>query len=422
MSFHRVRGQLFRGGLSLRFVLLVATSFPATAWPAPITMVNNGPSANRVDVVFLGDGYTTSDLNTSYVGDINAMVNYMFGQDPFARYSKFFNIHRIDIASNERGADIPPLNVFRDTALDASYFTGDIDRLLYVNESKANDALATGLAGASFDAEMRLVTVNDSRYGGGGGRYAVYAGGNSSATEIALHELGHSFSQLADEYSYGGPERYTGPEPGNVNLTTDPTGAKWARWLGHSEPDLGTVGAYEGAGYSEFGLFRPSEDSKMRDLGRPFDAIAREKFVLDIYGLVDPLDAWLDNSAILVNPAYLTVDVVDPDVININWFVNGTLVPGANDETFRLSEFGFGAGRYTITARAFDANPDWVRMNLDQLQESISWNVTSTAIPEPTTLVLLGTTAGGLALARLSRCGRKQQQPGSGPVGPEGDL
>jgi len=416
MSLGGVSRRFVRGNLMLSIAVVVATFLtadPASVRASPITVLNNGPSSNRVDMVFLGDGYTAAELNTTYVTHINSMVDYMFsgGQDPFPRYSNFFNIHRIDVVSNERGADIPPLNVFRDTALDASYFTGGIDRLLYINESKANNALATGLSGASFGAEMRLVTVNDTRYGGGGGNYAVYAGGNPSATEIALHELGHSFSRLADEYSDGGPIRYTGPEPSQVNLTTNPTGAKWSRWLGHSEPSFGTIGAYEGAGYSEFGLFRPSFDSKMRSLDRPFDAISREKFILDIYSLVDPLDSWLDNSGVLVDPAYLAVDVVDPAVIKINWFVDGELVAGAEGETFRLNEFGFGPGRYLVTARASDTNPDWVRVNLDQLEQSIAWDVlqTTRTVPQAPTLLLFGTSAAGLALVRWRQ--RKRANP-----------
>lgn len=407
MSLVRVPRQLFRLGFHL--VVLGLTWCPAIARATPITMIDNGPSSNRVDMVFLGDGYTASDLSTTYVTHINSMLSHTFssGQDPYPRYSKFFNVHRVNVASSERGADVPPLNVFRNTALDASYyFLGGPERLLYIDNIKASNALTAGLRGASFGADIRLATVNDVRYGGGGGVYAVYSGADRRAPEIALHELGHSFNSLADEYATDGPLRYTGPEPSEVNVTKDPRGTKWARWLGHSEPSFGVIGSYEGAKYSEFGLFRPSVDSKMRTLDRPFDAIGRERIVLDIYSLVDPLDSWLNNKTLLVNPAQLAVDVVDPDVIHVNWFVNGKLVPGANDETFRLGDFGFGVGRYTVMARAFDTNPDWVRTNLDALEQSITWNVAVT--PEPTTLLLFGTTAAGLGLARWRARWRSQ--------------
>jgi hypothetical protein len=291
----------------------LALALSAPFAPAYVTMVNNGPSANRVDVVFLGDGYLASDLNTTYVNNINSMSSYLFSQAPFERYSHFFNIHRIDVVSNERGADVPPLGIYHDTALDASYYyDGVTDRLLYINEYKANAALATGLAGAGFLAEMKLVTVNDSRYGGGGGNYAVYAGGNSSATEIATHELGHSFAGLADEYQYNNGTIYSGPEPYQPDVTTDPTGAKWAAWLGYVDPDnpsMGSIGAYEGGMYADYGIYRPSQSSKMRTLGKPFDAVGREQIILNIYKYVRPMDSHAPNASQLVDPSGLWVDV-----------------------------------------------------------------------------------------------------------------
>jgi IgA Peptidase M64 len=357
------------------------------------TMVNNGPSSNRVDIVFLGDGYTVVDLETSYVTHINSMLTHLFneGEQPYPRYTNFFNVHRIATVSNQRGADVPPNGIFRDTALNASYyFDGVTERLLYIDDDKANAVLAAGLSGAGFGAEIRLVTVNDPRYGGGGGRYAVYAGSNTLATEIALHELGHSFNRLADEYG-GNNTTYSGPEPSEINATKDPTGAKWAHWLGYSEQSFGLMDVYEGARFFDHGLFRPSENSKMRSLGRPFDAVSRERIILDIYGLVDPLDFWLDNSTVLIDPDYLAVDVIDPTVVSVNWFVNGNLVLGANDETFRLSDFGFGPGSYEVMAHAFDRT-DWVRINRDQLEQSITWSVVqSVAVPGPHGLILFGT-------------------------------
>lgn len=359
----------------------------ASARAAWTTFLNNGPSSNRVDIVFMGDGYTASTINTDYPAHVNAMMSHFFneGQDPYPRYHNFFNAHRIDVISNEAGADVPPLGIFRDTALDASYyFDGVTERLLSVNTTKANQKLTTELAGASFSAEMKLVTVGDTRYGGAGGTYAVYAGGNGSATEIALHELGHSFDGLADEYG-GNTGTYPGGEPGEINVTKNSTGAKWSQWLGYNQPGIGVIGAYEGGRYYDHGIYRPSNNSKMRSLGRPFDAVAREKIILDIYKFVDPLDGYTSNASPLTD-ASLRVDTVDPDVIDVNWYVNGTLVPGATDETFNLASFGYGPGTYNVMARAFDPT-DWVRINLNQLRQDVSWTLTLT--PEPSCVITL---------------------------------
>jgi hypothetical protein len=111
--------------------------------------------------------------------------------------------------------------------------------------------------GTGIAAEMRYVLVNDSKYGGGGGSFGVYSAGNGDAREIALHEIGHSFAGLADEYG-GNVGTYTGTEPGPINVTKNSSGAKWAEWLGYTDPVLGTVGAYEGGFYYDHGVYRPT--------------------------------------------------------------------------------------------------------------------------------------------------------------------
>jgi hypothetical protein len=196
---HGSRTRLAAIGATL--VVLAAAGSPAAA--THTTFVNNGPNVNRVNVIFLGDGYTASEVSTLYPAHVDAMYRHMFldNEQPFARYSKFFNLHRIDVVSNQSGADVSPQGIFRDTALDARYFyDGTTERLLYISDSKADAIANSALAHAGFTPDMRFVAINDTRYGGGGGRYATFAGGNSSATEVALHEVAHSFSNLADEY------------------------------------------------------------------------------------------------------------------------------------------------------------------------------------------------------------------------------
>ena len=195
---------------------------------------------------------------------------------------------------------------------------------------------------------MRFVTVNDSIYGGGGGKYAVYAGGSSSAREIALHELSHSFSKLADEY--GGNGTYTGAEPQAVNVTKDPTGAKWSRWLGYSDPTGSVVGAYQGGSTYDQGIYRSTADSKLRTLGTPFNAVGREKLILDIYAIVDPLDSFTANAATLVNPTTLSVMRIDDSVINTQWYVDGNLQDGFNGQSLiDVASVGLSSGYHSVT-------------------------------------------------------------------------
>lgn len=364
------------------------------------TLIDNGSSTNRVDVVFLGDGYTSADLAAgTYDAHIGEYLDYWFSDaptsDPFYRYRNYFNTHKVDVISNESGADNPAEGIIRRTALDARYyFDGMTEQLLYINENKANAILAEALLDASFAADIQYVTVNETTYGGGSSAYSVFSGGNGFSQELALHELAHSFSNLADEYG-GFAQPYTGAEPVEVNVTTDPTGAKWSHWHGYDQPGVGVIGAYEGARYYDQGLYRPAPDSKLRSLGQPFDVVAREQLILDIYALVDPLDAWLDNSVPLLDPDALFVDVVDEAVISLEWFVDDVQIPLAETEIFDLRSFGYGPGDYTVTARAFDPTGfdpvnGWVRINQDWLEQFVSWEVSLSAlsasvvsIPEP---------------------------------------
>ncbi|MCO6045571.1 M64 family metallopeptidase [Aeoliella sp. ICT_H6.2] len=371
---------------SLAWILVFANcSLAAAEWT---TLVDNGPSENRVDIVTLGDGYTQADLTAGvYEQHIHSYLDHLFAasinSEPFHRYRKYFNVHAVEVVSSESGADVPPQGVFKDTALDAQYYgDGVTERLLTIDQGKANSARDVALANADFSAEMQYVAVNETKYGGSGGPYAVFAGGNSASNEIALHEVGHSFSNLADEYPHGvSPSHYDAPEPSQVNVTADPTGAKWAHWINHLQPGVGVIGAYEGANYHRTGIYRSSLDSKMKSLHEPFNAVSREKIILDIYELVDPLDDWTDNSLPLNNPLQLEASPIDEDIIDFQWFVDGVMIAGANQATFQLMDYDFGAGDYGITLRAYDPTgfdpvDGWVRMNQSNLEQFVTWQVT----------------------------------------------
>jgi Ca2+-binding RTX toxin-like protein len=368
-------------------------------------VVLTGDSDNRVDIVLLGDGYTSSEIDTTFTSDILDYLSYIFDDSaltqPFGRYENFFNVYAVDVVSNESGADDPTAGIVRDTALDATYlFDGITQRLLYLNETKATTAMNAALSGTGITAEMRYVLVNDAQYGGGGGYFAVYAAGNDLAQEIALHEVGHSFAGLADEYG-GIQEMYLGAEPVEINVTTNPAGEKWAEWLGHVDPVLGTVGAYEGGRFYDFGIYRPTLDSKMRSLEQPFDPIAREEFILSFYELVDPLDGYDDNAGTRYGVQSLSVDTIDPAVIDVDWTVNGQTFVDAG-EIFSFAEYGFGLGEYTVTAHAYDPT-DWVRGDRSELEQTVTWTVIN--LDENTAPVITsngGNDAASLALSENS--------------------
>ncbi len=344
------------------------------------TRIDNGSSDNRVDIVFMGDGYRASEFNL-FEQHADNLTDYLFqtgGQlsDPFERYANFFNVHLIYTESNESGADDPATNQFVDTAFDSTYlFDGVTDRLLSVDNAKTTAVMDAELAGTDIEPDMRFVTVNSAKYGGAGGYFATYSGGNTSALELALHEVAHSFTGLADEYG-GFNAPFPGGEPTETNVTVDVDGDKWAHWLGYNQPDIGVIGTYEGGRYYDSGIYRPSDNSKMRNLGQPFDVVSIEQFILKFYEFVDPLDSWSHSDVTLVTGVKkLSVTPIDVEVIDIEWSLDGEMLGFGDVTKLNLTKLGLAPGTLaTISARAYDPT-DMVRIRLDELEMTVNWDV-----------------------------------------------
>ena len=199
------------------------------------TIINNGSSDNRVDIAVLGDGYTAGELQ-KYKNDVQNFLQGFFAEEPFREYQRYLNVHRIDVTSNQSGADHPETNLFVNTALDATYNCSGIQRLICVNVSKVNTVVSNTLGAAQHD--MVLVIVNDSQYGGSGGSVAV-ASTNAAVVELVLHEEGHSFAFLADEY--GGPpppscNNSNEPSQPNATKQTQRAQIKWNQWIDLATP------------------------------------------------------------------------------------------------------------------------------------------------------------------------------------------
>ena len=268
----------------------------------PVTTIRfSGSSANRVDIVILGDGYTAAEIASGkYAADIETFVQRVLAQEPYLEYQSYFNVRRVDVMSAESGSDHPELGTFRNTALDGTYNCSSIQRLVCVNQTKVNDVLSRS-ALAATERDIILIVVNDTTYGGSGGSVAV-SSTNVSSAEIILHELGHSFGLLADEYG--------GPPPPSCNNTIEPAAAnatratsraaiKWNQWIDPATPVPtfsavnGVPGLYEGAAYCDTGLYRPTFDSKMRSLEPAVRSDQHRAVLKRIYNLVDPIDATL---------------------------------------------------------------------------------------------------------------------------------
>lgn len=264
----------------------------------PVTTVrNNGNSTNRIDIAVLGDGYTTADM-AKYAVDVEALVSSFFAEEPYKEYQHYFNVHRVDVTSAESGSDHPESvpAVSKNTAFDSTYNCQGIARLVCINTSKVLNIAAASLSPSQRD--ILIVLVNDPVYGGSGGAVPV-ASTHTSSSEIMLHELGHSFGGLTDEYDTSPPACVNTTEPPEANATrqTQRDSIKWGYWINPSTPiptqttAPATPGLYQGARYCTTGLYRPTYDSKMRSLGKQFEQINTQELIKQIYELVSPLDS-----------------------------------------------------------------------------------------------------------------------------------
>jgi hypothetical protein len=354
---------------------------------------DHGPPSNRVNYVILGDGYTTETVETTLVSHINTALARRFDSEtgqPYARYRKFVNICVMKAISENDGIGNGP------TAFDGG---NGGDRLARVNSQKVRDYLEEHLP-PTIEVDWQAVVLNQDLWENTGSVLMLWSGANRDAPGAALHEGGHGFHQLADEYCAAatgtrcGPntmgEGSVGREYQEVNSAGDPatTDGKWEHWLGTTQkglnvPDMGATGVqgtFEGSRYVDSGQYRPSGNSMMNSLfgealDTSFNSVSREQMVFTIWRAVRPIDGTVPEAgtpaspAMLSNPGVLSVHVIDPAVINVDWTVDGVTTTNGGT-TFDTSALG--AGAHTIVAKAYDnASMDLVRLRSGECPSSV---------------------------------------------------
>ncbi|MEO6596441.1 MAG: M64 family metallopeptidase [Planctomycetota bacterium] len=358
---------------------LTAALFAATAAlaQAPIvtTVLNNGSTQSRYDIVILGDGYQAFE-QPLFNQNVQTFLTALFQKEPYQTFAAYYNVHTVFRASNQSGADHPELTppVYVDTVYDSTYNTGGVVRCVYIQNSSL--ALADAALAPANEGRV-LVFVNDPVYGGCAGTFAVsYNGGSMS--EVQIHEIGHSLGQLADEYDYPN-QTYTGGEPSTVNTTTSPTGQKWSIWHGTDG-----ISAFEGAGYYQYGLYRPRSNCLMRALGQTLCSVCRENITKLLNAIVQTIGQTL--------PATTNVQVLVPNLQTfsiahfvpagnnpvIAWKVDGNIVPGANSTSYVLDSTTFSLGQHSVGVTVQDQTA-FVRSDPNNtMRDSYSWQVTVT--------------------------------------------
>jgi len=194
-----------------------------------VEVAKGGDPHAKVDVAILGEGYTAPQEG-KFRSDLARFVKLFLGQEPYASRKDSFNIYGVFKPSQESGCDEPSWGSFKNTALNASFDSLGSERYMLIEDNQRLRDLA---AHVPYDAI--LVMVNSPRYGGGGiyNLYCTFTTDNYWSTYVFLHEFGHTFAGLADEY-YTSSVAYTEffakgvePSPPNVTALLDPAKLKW---------------------------------------------------------------------------------------------------------------------------------------------------------------------------------------------------
>lgn len=268
-------------------------------------IVDAGPASERFNLVLVAEGYRQEEL-AQFAADASHFVAGLFATAPFDRHRCAINVYRLDVASDESGADDPAscaggTGAAPRTYFDATFCSSGIPRALTVDSLLVLQTVTAQVP--QFHSAQ--VIVNSPKYGGTGGQVGVSSTATQKADgtpvdwrEILIHEMGHSIFGLADEYEYlqgcdfaePAHDVWTFGEPAQPNVTKSPTAAgKWADLVNtvnlpttsnadcaHCDPQPSPsafwVGTFEGAGTYHCGLYRPMFDCKMRKLSVPFCA------------------------------------------------------------------------------------------------------------------------------------------------------
>lgn len=234
---------------------------------------DGGDPATAVDLAFIAEGYRADEM-AKFRNDVKRMADALFSEPVFSEYRNSFNIWAVEAVSADSGTDIPGKRSYVNTVLNSSFYTFDLDRYLTTQDIKSVNDYA-----ALVPHDNIIVLINSADYGGGG-VYNYYSGttvDHPLSPVVLVHEFGHGFAGLADEY-YSSEVAYEefyplSVEPWEPNITTMVDfDSKWKKMIAEGTPlptppeekYKNVTGLFEGGGYSAKGIYRPEYDCRMK--------------------------------------------------------------------------------------------------------------------------------------------------------------
>ena len=225
-----------------------------------------------IHIAYIAEGYQEQEMDV-FMNDVKTAMEALFAHEPFKKMKDRFNVVAVKAPSKESGTSEPSRGIWKNTALHSHFDTFYSDRYLTTLHLKD---LHDWLAGTPY--EHIIILVNSDHYGGGGilNSYNLTSTHHTKYRPVVVHEFGHSFCGLGDEYAYETEDIPMYPaevEPWEPNLTTlKDFNVKWKDMIDAKTPVptpqtriyINKVGVFEGAGYSLKGVYRPMQDCRMR--------------------------------------------------------------------------------------------------------------------------------------------------------------
>ena len=202
-----------------------------------VAILDNGNPAQKVDLLILGDGYT-ADEHDAFIAKARELADVLFATSPFKERKDDFNVWALAPAAAESGVSRPSTNTYRDSPIRSTYDSFRSERYILTFDNKAMRRIAS-----STPYDFIEILTNTDVYGGGGiyGLFSTAAANSEWAPYLFVHEFGHHFAGLADEYytssvAYEAPAEITEPYEPNVTALLDPENLKWSHLVGPITP------------------------------------------------------------------------------------------------------------------------------------------------------------------------------------------
>ena len=348
----------------------------------------SGDPSQRLDIVVMGDGFNKENMD-KFQGITDKIIKNIVNMSPFDNFANYINVHRLCLES-PKGEYVLKSEV-----------TGDGDwKMLNCDRQQAES-----LAELAPDCDLVFVLSNIPKPGRANAAGTVVLQRAASGASVTVHEFGHAFADLADEYTYNEPkmrDQYEAPvaEPSQLNVTLEPVPllSKWHYWV---EPPalMHKVGNPEGALYVNKGVYRPERGCAMRYGSTTFCVVCLEQMIRNFFKKINPIEQQTPGRCNLVackgeklDLGVRALDYEDTSTktkirIDWRWYQDGKAAEPKQAARPDVSMYAFdadaaGVGMHTVAVSA-DVNDQRVRRDYGLLSDARFWRIDVLDYPRP---------------------------------------